>query len=71
MSVARTAPITRDDIETKFREIRGQVEQTGESAKSTALMVAGVAAVALVGVVFLLGRRRGRRKSTVVEIRRV
>ena len=71
MSVAPTPPITRSDIEAKLREVRGQVEETGESAKSALLAVAGIGAIAVVGVVFLLGRRRGRRKSTVVEIRRV
>jgi len=71
MSVARTVPITRADIEAKLREVRGEVVETADKAKSTILVVAGVAAVAVVGIVFLLGKRRGRRKSTVVEIRRV
>ncbi len=63
--------ITRADLETKLREVRGEVEEKGEAAKSTGLTVALVGVVALVGMAFLLGRRRGRRKSTVVEIRRV
>lgn len=71
MSAARTVPITRADIEAKLREVRGEVVETADKAKSTMLVVAGVAAVAVVGIVFLLGKRRGRRKSTVVEIRRV
>lgn len=71
MSAADPTRITRGDLEAKLREVRGQVEQTGESAKSVGIIVAGVAAVAVVAVVFLMGRRRGRRKSTIVEIRRV
>jgi LPXTG-motif cell wall-anchored protein len=63
--------VTRADLEAKLREVRGEIEETGEAAKGTALIVAGVAAAALLGLVFLLGKRRGRRKSTVVEIRRV
>jgi LPXTG-motif cell wall-anchored protein len=63
--------ITRADIESKLRQIRGEAEKTGESAKSAGMVVGGVVAVALVGIAFLLGRRRGRRKSTIVEIRRV
>ena len=63
--------ITRADLESKLREVRGEVEEKGEAAKSTGLTVALVGVVALVGMAFLLGRRRGRRKSTVVEIRRV
>jgi len=35
-------------------------------------MAAGIAvAVAVVAVVYMLGRRKGRKKTTVVEIRRV
>ena len=63
--------VTRADIDAKLREVRGEVEETAEEAKGTGLIVAGVAAVALLAIVFLLGKRRGRRKSTVVEIRRV
>ena len=63
--------VTTQDIETKLRQIRGQFEQTSESARS-GLVAAGIAgAVILVAVAYVLGRRRGRRRSTVVEIRRV
>ena len=63
--------ITRADIEAKLREMRGEVEQTAEAAKAPILAVAGGVAAAVVVIAFLLGKRRGRRKSTVVEIRRV
>lgn len=63
--------ITRADIDAKLREVRGELEETGEAAKNTGLMVAGGAALVLLLLAFLLGKRRGRRKSTVVEIRRV
>ena len=63
--------VTSKDIETKLRQIQGQFEQTTESARS-GLVTAGIAgAVILVTVAYVLGRRRGRRRSTVVEIRRV
>lgn len=68
---AQPRRITRADLESKLREVRGEVEEKGEAAKSTGLTVALVGVAALVGMAFLLGRRRGRRKSTVVEIRRV
>jgi hypothetical protein len=64
-------PITRADIETKLRELRGEATQTAETARNTALIVGAVAVVAVVGVAFLLGKRRGKKKTTVVEIRRV
>ncbi len=63
--------ITRADIETKLRDMRGEVQETAEAAKTPILAVAGGVAAAVVLLAFLLGKRRGRRKSTVVEIRRV
>lgn len=63
--------ITRADIETRLRGLAGEVEQKGESVKETGIAVAGAAGAGLLGLVFLLGRRRGKRKSTVVEITRV
>ena len=63
--------ITRADIEAKLRDMRGEVQQTAEAAKTPILAIAGGVAAAVIVVAFLLGKRRGRRKSTVVEIRRV
>ncbi|MDQ6910985.1 MAG: LPXTG cell wall anchor domain-containing protein [Actinomycetota bacterium] len=68
---ASTSRVTRADIESKLRQIRGEAQKTGESAKSAGMVVAGAVGVAFVGLAFLLGKRRGRRKSTIVEIRRV
>ncbi|MFP4513696.1 MAG: hypothetical protein ACLFRV_12185 [Acidimicrobiales bacterium] len=66
-----SAAIDRDDIEAKFRELQSEVDDTVESSMG-ALFVAGVAgAVGLLIVAFLLGRRKGKKQSTVVEIRRV
>ena len=66
-----TDTVTRDDIEAKLREIRGEVDTAGESARQYALIAGAVAAVAIVGIAFALGKRRGKRTRTVVEIRRV
>lgn len=64
-------PITKADIEAKLAEIGGEVDEQVESTKRVAIM-AGVAVVAVVlAGVFLLGRRRGKKLTTVVEIRRV
>ena len=68
---ASDRPVTRADIEAKLREIRGEVDSTADTAKSYALVAGVVGVVALVGVVYLLGRRRGRKKTTVVEVRRL
>ncbi|MGI8751892.1 MAG: hypothetical protein ACR2MN_06215 [Acidimicrobiales bacterium] len=58
------------DLTAKLNQIRGEVDNTTDAAKPL-LTYAGVAGVVLlVGVTFVLGKRRGRRKSTWVEIRR-
>ena len=63
--------ISRGDIESKLREIRGEVDSTASAAKPAALAVVAVAAVVVIGAAYLLGRRKGKKKSTLVEIRRV
>lgn len=59
------------DIQAKLEDIRGDAEETTERAKPVAVIGAVAGAVVLVGIAFFLGRRRGRRKSTWVEIRRL
>jgi hypothetical protein len=71
-SNAPTPPrITPADIEAKFREVQGDVKDQAASAKATAVTVAGGLAVLVALIVFLLGRRAGKQRSTIVEIRRV
>jgi len=64
-------PVTRSTIESKLREIRGEVDSTAESARPYAIVAGVVVAVAVVGMAYLLGRRKGKKKTTLVEIRRV
>jgi hypothetical protein len=71
MSSAQTAKITRDDIESKFRELQGDASETVDEAKGMAFTAAIAVGVVVIAAVFVLGRRRGRRKSTIVEIRRL
>ncbi len=68
-----TAPerISRDDIEAKFRELTGEVSSGVESTRSQVITVGLAVGVALVAVVFLIGRRNGRRRSAIVEVRRI
>jgi hypothetical protein len=74
MSAAAThldTPVTRDDIESKLRELQGGIEDTADTAKSYALAAGAAIVVTVAAVAFILGRRRGKKKTTVVEIRRV
>jgi len=68
---AEPKQIGRDDIERKLRELQVDVDQVGAEVKSYAIAVGAVIAITVVGVAFMLGRRRGRKRSTVVEIRRI
>lgn len=62
--------ITREDIEAKFRTLTGDVDEIAEDARSTAVTVGAVIAAAVVIGVFLFGRSRGRKKTTLIEVRR-
>jgi|EndMetStandDraft_5_1072996.scaffolds.fasta_scaffold613366_2 hypothetical protein len=63
--------VTRADIEAKLAEIRGVTDDTAEVAEGAAKTGLVVAGIGVVVVAFLLGRRRGHKKSTIVEIRRI
>jgi hypothetical protein len=64
-------PITRDDVEAAFQRVIGEGEKVVESAVPSAVVVAGAVALCVVALAYLAGKRRGRRKSSVVEIRRL
>ena len=76
MSVTESSPatiqtdISRRDLEAKFREVRQQVDSATESATTIAIAVGALVAVAAFGVAFWMGKRRGRKATTVVEIKR-
>jgi len=63
--------ITRDDLEAKFRAFQGDVQSKVDDKKQTLVAVAAGAGVLVLIIFFLLGRRSGRKKTTLVEIRRV
>jgi len=65
------APISRNDIEAKFRELQTEVEVVEDEARNYAVVAAIVGVAVVVVVAFVLGRRRGRRRGTIVEIRRI
>jgi G:T/U-mismatch repair DNA glycosylase len=69
--VTPTEKITPADLEAKMRELQGEVDETTETAKSYVLAAAAAAGVVLFVVAFTMGKRRGKKKSTVVEIRRI
>ena len=64
-------PITRDDLESKLRELQGEVDDTKESAQSTILTIGAVVVVGIIAIAFLAGRRKGKKRTTIVEVRRI
>jgi hypothetical protein len=68
---AQLQPIRRSDLESKIRELQGGVTETRETATNTLLTVGAVLAVGVVAVAFLWGRRKGKRRTTIVEVRRI
>jgi hypothetical protein len=63
--------ISRDDLERKLRALQGEIKGAVDNQRNNLMVAAGVVGVVLVLVFFLLGRRSGKKKSTIVEIRRV
>jgi hypothetical protein len=63
--------VTRGDIEAKLREIRGVTDTTAEAAQDVTKRVLVLVVIVLVIGAFLLGSRRGRKRGTIVEVRRI
>jgi hypothetical protein len=70
-TVPRDRPISRTDIEAKLAELKGEVNTEVANARSIAIAVGVTVATVVVLAAFALGRRRGRKLATIVEIRRV
>ena len=63
--------IAPSDISDRVRQIMGGAGDAAEQVSSAAVAVAAAVGTGLVLAAFLFGRRRGRRRSTLVEIVRV
>ena len=63
--------ISREDIESKFRELQGEVDEVTDDVRSWAATAAAIAVVLAVLLAFFLGRTRGKRTRTYVEVRRL
>ena len=63
--------ITPQDISDRVRQLIGGAGDAAEQVSSAAVAVAAAIGTGLVLAAFLFGRRRGRRRSTIVEVVRV
>jgi len=63
--------VSRDDLEQRFRALQEGVRGQVDDRKNTFITTAGLIGLLIVLLIFLLGRRSGKKKTTYVEIRRV
>ena len=63
--------VTRADLEAKLTEIDSELTDTGEAVKPKAVAIGVGALILILILAFLLGRRKGERKTTVLEVRRI
>jgi hypothetical protein len=71
--VTSTERVSLSDIQEKVREIGGSAQSAAGAAATAPPVVAGAAigAAILVALIYVLGRRRGRKEAPVLEIRRI
>ncbi len=64
--------VSLSDIEGRLRSLSSEAHHLAEEVRRPAPVALGATGGLLIlALVYLLGRRRGRRRSTVLEIRRV
>lgn len=68
---ATPSKITPEDLRDKLQAFQGEVQGKVDDQKTSIATVAGGVGMALMIIMFLLGKRSGKKKSAIVEIRRV
>jgi len=63
--------LSADDLRRQFRALSGEADETASDLRNRALLFGTVAVVLLLIFVFVVGRSRGRKATTVLEIIRV
>ncbi len=61
--------IKREDIEKKVRDIQSGVSEDVEGAKALAMPAIIAIVLVLLGLTYALGRRSGRKRSMILEIK--
>lgn len=69
--MSTTTKISPDDLQRKLQSFQDGLQGKVEDQKSRLVAVGGVALVVLLVLFFLLGKRSGKKKTTLVEIRRI
>ena len=63
--------ITPQQIENQLKSLQGDIQGRVDEKKTSIATVAAGGAVVLLIIFFLLGKRSGKKRSAVVEIRRI
>lgn len=68
---AESDRITRDSLADALRDLQADIDRDTQPLLVKVAYGAAAAAGVLIGLAYLLGRRAGRLRRTVVEVRRV
>ena len=63
--------ITRESLENALRDLQSDIDKDTPPLLVRVAYGAAAAAGVLIGLAYLLGRRAGRRRTTVVEVKRI
>lgn len=61
--------ITREDIENKIRDIQGGLEGEMQEARALVPPIIVALVLILIGLAYALGRRGGRKRAMILEIK--
>ena len=62
--------ITAEDLEAELRAVVGDLDGPVARNRPTLLLIATASAAVVFALIYVMGRRAGRRRSTLVEVRR-
>jgi hypothetical protein len=62
--------ITKEDLESKFQSLQDDLQGRASDKKQSIVAITSVASAVIVLIAYFLGRRGGRKRRSVVEIRR-
>lgn len=63
--------VSKDDLQATLQSFQDGLRGQVEDRRSMLVTIGAVVAVGLVVVAYLMGRRGGRKRSTLVELRRL
>ncbi len=70
-SMDKENEVTKSQLTEAFRSLSGGASRVSQAALPSSPSITAVAVAVGVGVIFVVGYLRGRRKSSVIEIKRL